>query len=403
MEIPNPASKPRQPDPITVAEVEAIAAKALSKQIYEFYASGSDEQKLLKRNMSGYDRLYIVPRVLRDVSDVDTRVEMFGSKLNMPIGIAPSAMQRLAGRGGEIDVARAALHERVNFTLSSQSTTSLENVMVVKTSQGDSTPTPDFWFQIYLTQDLDKSVDLIKRAEVAGYKALVVTVDTPVLGNRVNERKNVLALPRGMRLANLEGDDADSAKTPTPTRNRLLMDARTKHDAKLVVELGGGEMHASNLSWAKTLSFLRDVTSMKIVLKGVMTPQDARLAILYGADAIVVSNHGGRQLDEAPSTIEVLADIAHAVRGRIPIILDGGIRRGADVFKAIALGADLVWIGRPVLWGLAYDGDKGVGAVLNILERELSRTMALAGVREISEISSAYLAVANPTFGVTKL
>ncbi|KID94445.1 peroxisomal (S)-2-hydroxy-acid oxidase, partial [Metarhizium majus ARSEF 297] len=134
-----------------------------------------------------------------------------------------------------------------------------------------------------------------------------------------------------------------------------------------------------------------------------MTPQDARLAILYGADAIAVSNHGGTVDDRGLGTIEVLADIAHAVRGRIPIILDGGIRRGADVFKALALGADLVWIGRPVLWGLAYNGDKGVGAVLNILERELSRTMALAGVREISEISSAYLAVANPTFGVTKL
>lgn len=181
------------------------------------------------------------------------------------------------------------------------------------------------------------------------------------------------------------------------------MNARTANDAKKILTAAGGGIHASNLTWSRSLAFLRSQTSMRIVLKGVMTPADAQLAISHGADAIVVSNHGGRQLDAAPSTIEVLPGIADAVKGRIPIILDGGIRRGADVFRALALGANHVWIGRPVLWGLAYNGSNGVGTVLNILERELSRTMALAGVTGISDINKSYLGVASPTFGVSKL
>ncbi|KAJ9618467.1 hypothetical protein H2203_009064 [Taxawa tesnikishii (nom. ined.)] len=316
------------------------------------------------------------------------------------------------------------------MTLSSQSTCSLEDVMQ---TVGRERATPDLWMQIYLTRDPEKSIPLIKRAEGAsylpdslpvagqrwsrltlillftdaGYKALVVTCDTPVLGNRLNERKTPLVLPKGLRLANINpapADDDDDKKERKPTFNRLLMDARTAADARHIVDSAGPSMHSSSLTWEKTLPWLRKATPMKVILKGIMTPEDALLAVEHGADAIIVSNHGGRQLDDSPATIEVLQGIAEAVAGRIPVIFDGGVRRGSDVFKALALGANFVLIGRPVLWGLAYKGREGVEAVANILERELNRTMALAGVTKVKDIKKSSLAVARTdTFGLARL
>lgn len=221
----------------------------------------------------------------------------------------------------------------------------------------------------------------------AGYEALVLTVDTPILGNRVNERQTPLVLPKGLHLANIGNDYGQ--KTGKPTSNRTLMDARSaKHAREIRREIGDGANSAS-LTWKETINFLRQNSKMKIILKGVMAPEDAQLAIEHGVDAIVVSNHGGRQLDCAPSTIQALPGIVAAVRGRIPVILDGGIRHGSDVFKALALGADFVLVGRPALWGLAYDGRNGVETVMNILEREFSRTMALSGAVNIKGVRQA--------------
>ncbi|OJJ32857.1 hypothetical protein ASPWEDRAFT_42893 [Aspergillus wentii DTO 134E9] len=340
-------------------------------------------------------RWLILPRVLRNVSHVNPSTDLFGIKYPLPIGIAPSAMQRLASPEGELGMAKAAVAMGLNLTLSSQSTTSLEDVI----DAGN----PSFWFQIYLTTDLSKSVPLIKRAEceylkpmngtcltftAAGYKALVLTVDTPVLGNRLNERKTPLVLPPGLQLANLNKKEKGK-----PTFNRLLMDARSAREADEILRNAGDTMHSSSLTWESTIRFLRQTTSMKIILKGIMTPADANLAVEHGVDAIIVSNHGGRQLDCVPSTIAVLPAISEAVQKRIPVLLDGGIRKGSDVFKALALGADFVLVGRPVLWGLAYKGQEGVEAVMNILEREFSRTMALAGVMRVEEIQKEYLAI----------
>lgn len=182
------------------------------------------------------------------------------------------------------------------------------------------------------------------------------------------------------------------------------MDARTAHDAAQVAESAKGSMHSSSLTWEHTLPFLRQHTSLKVVLKGVMTAEDALLAVEHGADAIIVSNHGGRQLDSAPSTLEALVEVVDAVGGRIPVIVDGGIARGSDVFKALAIGADFVLIGRVALWGLTFKGQEGVETVCNILERELNRTMALAGVTKISEIRRSLLGVAKVNgFGVSRL
>lgn len=223
----------------------------------------------------------------------------------------------------------------------------------------------------------------------AGFEALVLTVDTPVLGNRINERQTPLVLPEGMHLAHIKQKVTEGPRKPS--YNRVMMDARTAKQASDLMQAAGDTANSASLTWSSTIEFLRKTTDMKIILKGVMAPEDAQLAVECGADAIIVSNHGGRQLDCVPSTIQALPGIAEVVKGKIPIILDGGIRRGSDVFKALALGADFVLVGRPALWGLAFNGQDGVETVMNILERELSRTMALAGVTRLRDISASFL------------
>ena len=236
----------------------------------------------------------------------------------------------------------------------------------------------------------------------AGYQALVLTVDTPVLGNRLAERKTAVVLPKGMRLSNLEKPSPDAQSLPSI--NRQLMNAQTANEAQALREKAGPRMHSASLTWESTIAFLRGVTSMKIILKGIMTGEDAELAVEHGADGIIVSNHGGRQLDATYSTIEALPEIVSAVGGRIPIIIDGGVRSGSDVFKALALGADFVLVGRPALWGLAYAGQQGVESVMHILERELSRTMAFAGITRIGDVKRDILGVAKKDgFGIAKL
>ena len=232
----------------------------------------------------------------------------------------------------------------------------------------------------------------------------MITVDTPVLGNRLNERKTPLVLPSHLHLANYKGSEKTKTDTHKPSQERQLLDAPTAAEANRVAEEAGGAIHSRALTWAHTINWLRRVTSMKIILKGVMTEEDAELAAEHGVDAIVVSNHGGRQLDSAPSTLEALPSIASSVKGKIPMLFDGGVRHGSDVFKALALGADLVLVGRPVLWGMSYDGQDGVELVANILERELARTMALSGAPNIQSINIDYLGLRKRDgFGIARL
>jgi (S)-2-hydroxy-acid oxidase len=394
------AQSPAPPTvPITVAEIEDIAKSRLPKNVYDYYACGADEQKAVARNHSMFDRLLIRPRVMINVQEIDTSTTIFGKRYPFPVAFAPSAMQKLCHAQGETGAAQAAASLRLCMTLSSQSTTSLEDV--AKACDISNPNGPDFWFQLYLASDPEYSLKLIKRAEAAGYKALVLTVDTPILGNRLNERKTPLVLPQGMHLENYARNKNAVGK---PTTERLFLNASTAKEANEITKHSGPSMHSQKLTWHHTIPWLRKATSMKLILKGIMTEEDALLAVEHGADAIVVSNHGGRQLDATPATIEVLPAIASAVAGRIPIIFDGGVRRGSDVFKALALGANLVLIGRPVLWGLSFDGKMGVQAVANILERELWRTMALAGVRTIKEATKSSLGVERRDgFGVAKL
>ncbi|KAJ5697472.1 S-2-hydroxy-acid oxidase [Penicillium malachiteum] len=320
-------------DPITIGQVEFLAQQKLPSQVYDYYASGADDQRVKDSNTADFDDLYILPRVLRDVSCVDSSVNILGHKYPLPIGIAPSAMQRLASPGGENDVAQAASLMGLNLTLSSNSTTSLEDVITTLHETNEPKSGPQFWFQIYLPLNLELSIPLIRRAE----------------------------------------------------------DAHTKQQYDEGLREAEGKANNASLTWDSTIKFLRQTTNMKIILKGIMAPEDAELAIKHGVDAIIVSNHGGRQLDCVPSTIKALPDIAAAVKRKVPVIFDGGIRHGSDVFKALALGADFVLVGRPILWGLAFNGTEGVQTVMNILERELSRTMALAGTAKIQDIDASFL------------
>jgi (S)-2-hydroxy-acid oxidase len=225
-----------------------------------------------------------------------------------------------------------------------------------------------------------------------------------VLGNRINERKTPLVLPANLALANFEGNSVTTKpEVAKPTMNRVLLEARTAEEAAKIATGTHDTLIDSSVTW-DTLTWLRSQTKLKIILKGIMTAEDAQLAIEHGADAIVVSNHGGRQLDSVASTVEMLPEIVAAVRGRIPVIIDGGITRGTDVFKALALGADFVLVGRAALWGLSFAGQEGVERVLHILERELSRAMTLAGAKRVSEISRDMLGVENLNgFGVSRL
>jgi (S)-2-hydroxy-acid oxidase len=312
-------------------------------------------------------------------------------------------MQKLVGGEGENDMCRAAHKVGINYILSSSSTTLLEEVIQAPPRNGIGSD-PQFWFQIYIFQAREKTKSLIQRVEKAGYKALVVTVDAPVLGNRINERKTPLVLPDNMSVVNLPDPKNASNKAAGPSKNRQLMNAQTAAEAHEIAKSAYGSLHDASLTWQELIPWLRKTTTLKIILKGIMTAEDARLAVQSGVDGIVVSNHGGRQLDGVSSTLEALPEIVDVVQRKVPVIVDGGIRRGSDILKALALGANLCLIGRTALWGLGYNRQEGVELVLNILERELTRTMALVGAKSIKDISRDMLGVPRSCgFGIAKL
>ncbi|KAH8880213.1 FMN-dependent dehydrogenase [Thozetella sp. PMI_491] len=388
---------PADPTPITIADIKELARRRLTNEVWEYYITGSDDQKSAERNESIYEKVMLRPRVLRDVSLIDTTTTLLGKHYAFPIAIAPSAYQKLVGKGGEIDVCRASRKVGSNYILSSNATTSMEDVMGAIPPPESGRPNP--WFQLYFLGSREITKELIRRAEAAGYEALVLTVDTAVMGNRLHERKHPLKLPPNLSMANLT-----TIKGGGASKGRLLLNARTAAEAATVIATNSDLLVDRTLVWGEVIPWIRAHTTMKIVIKGILTAEDAIEAAKAGVDAIVVSNHGGRQLDGVPSTLEVLPEVVDAVRGRLPVIFDGGITRGSDVFKALALGADMCLVGRTALWGLAYDGQRGVETALHILERELSRTMALMGANRIKDITRAMLGrERQDRFGIAKL
>jgi 4-hydroxymandelate oxidase len=296
------------------------------------------------------------------VSQRRLETTVLGQKLAFPVLVAPTAFQRLAHPEGELATARAAGRAGTCMVLSTLSTSLVEDV--VKASSGP------VWFQLYVFKDRAATEALVRRAESAGARALVLTVDAPFLGRRERDVRHRFQLPEGLSVKNLEA--CGLGYLPRGTQDSGL----AAYFATLL---------DPSLTW-KDLAWLRSLTRLPVVVKGIVRPDDAVRAVEHGASAIVVSNHGGRQLDTAPATIDVLPGIADALGGRAELLLDGGIRRGTDVLKALALGARAVLVGRPILWGLAVDGSEGVSRVLEILRAELDLALALAGCTDATRV-----------------
>jgi isopentenyl diphosphate isomerase/L-lactate dehydrogenase-like FMN-dependent dehydrogenase len=391
---PQPRSAADLPPFQSLDDLERLATAVLPPMVLGYYASGAEDEATLADNRAAWRRLRILPRVMVDVSSIDTRTTLFNGRVTLaaPILVAPMAMQRLAHPDGEAGMAGAAVDAGLGMVVSTMGTAPLEEVAgaareaAAASASSSATgpalpPQPPLLFQLYVTRDRAFTASLVRRAEAAGYGAIVVTVDVPVLGKREADERAGFALPPGMRLANLEGltDGSDTtgasastgaAPTTAPDGSRLAALFQRSIDA--------------GLTWS-FVAWLKGVTALPIWVKGVLAPDDALLALSAGVDGIVVSNHGGRQLDGAPAAADCVGPIAAAVRRRVPVWVDGGVRRGADVLRALALGADGVLLGRPALYGLALGGRDGAAAALRTLCDELGRVMALAGCATLAD------------------
>ncbi len=348
--------------PQNLIEAETFARERLPKVVYDYYRSGAWDETSLRRNREAYGEIDLLPKVLIDVSRRDASRILLGSKVSMPVLAAPTAFHRLAHPDGEAGTARAVAAAGSIMVLSSLSTTSIEEVV----AQGGTV-----WFQLYANKDPGITKALMDRAVSAGCKALMLTVDTPIWGVRERDVRNGFRLPAGISAVNLA--------TLDPTG-----------DLKSRQGSGMGQafdwMVHPALAWPE-LERICAASPVPVLVKGVARGDDAAKAIEAGCAGVVVSNHGGRQLDGTPATIEMLPAVVDAVAGRGLVLVDGGVRRGTDVLKAIALGADAVQIGRPQLWGLACDGEAGVRSVFEMLARELDIAMALAGCPTLAHVT----------------
>jgi len=334
---------------LSLAELANAARERLDPVRYDYFAGGADDELTTRANEDVFTRLRLLPRVLRGSGGRTPTVVLAGTPASCPVLIAPTAFHRLAHPDGEAATARAAAATGTIMIVSMASTVAVEDVAATGAT---------LWFQLYLQPDRAFTATVVKRAEAAGCRALVVTVDSPVFGRHTRDLRNGFTdLPAGFVCENMR--DADG-----------------------VVR----DIQFAGLDWSD-LDWLRSVTGLPVVVKGVLHPDDARLAVEHGVAAIIVSNHGGRQLDTTVTTLEALPAIVQAVGGRVPLILDGGVRRGTDVVKACALGAAAVAVGRPVVWGLALDGATGVEWVLSTLRNELDRALALCGAGSVAELT----------------
>ncbi|EIE24931.1 glycolate oxidase [Coccomyxa subellipsoidea C-169] len=373
-------------------ELEPLAEQVLPKTVFGYYASGSETESTLRDNRAVFSRYRLMPRMMVDVSNVDTTCTLLGRELAYPVLIAPMAMQCMAHPDGELAVSRAAAAEGIPMVQSTMGTVGLADVR--QAGAGG----PLMFFQLYVFKNRAFVRQLVQHAERSGYNGLMVTVDAPFLGKREADERNNFKLPDGLRLANLEGLGAnlgkETASNPSfnPVDANSVAGAATRdaavHDAG---EGSGVSKHFSDnidasLTWA-FVAWLRSVTSLPIFVKGILSAADAERGVDAGVDGIVVSNHGGRQLDTAPASLDALPAVAAAVGKRVPVLMDGGIRRGTDIIKALALGADAVLLGRPVLWGLALGGQQGVQKVLETLRKELRLSMALMGCPSLAHLN----------------
>lgn len=350
-------------EPINVAEYEALARSRLDPAAWDYYRSGSEDEATLRANRTAYDAVRLRPRMLVDVSVCNLATTVLGTPVSMPILVAPTAYHCLAHPEGECATARGAGAAQTLMVASTLATRTLEDI-----AQAASGP---LWFQLYVYRDRRVSEALVRRAEEAGYRALVLTVDTPRLGRREADLRNGFGLPPHLTMANLREEEEPEIHADRPGASGLALHADARFD--------------QSLTW-DVIDWLRSITSLPIIIKGIVTAEDALEAVARNVAGIVVSNHGGRQLDGAISTLEALPEVAEAVAGRCEVYLDGGVRRGTEVLKALALGARAILVGRPILWGLAASGEDGVRHVLELLRNELALALALAGQPTVQNV-----------------
>ena len=349
--------------PLNLLELETLAKQRLPPAVWDYYSSGASDEVTLRENRAAFERIPLFYRVLVDVSERELSLELFGMRASMPVLLAPTAFHRLAHAEGELASVRAAGSAGVPMVLSTLSNTRIEDVTAASSGA--------VWFQLYVYRDRGATAGLIERAEAAGCRALVVTVDAPLLGRRERDVRNRFQLPDGLSIENMLPEGLGDLP-------------RGVTDSGLAAYFAA--LLDPSLSF-RDIEWLCSLTRLPVLVKGIVRPDDALRAVQHGASGIVVSNHGGRQLDTAPATIEALPAVVDAVGGRAEVLVDGGIRRGTDVIKALALGARAVLIGRPVLWGLAVGGQKGVEQVLELIRAEIDLGLALVGCPRVSELS----------------
>ncbi len=386
--------------PFGFERLERSARRRMTREAYAYVAGGAGLESTIAANRAAFDRRRIVPRVLRDVSERDTSVELLGRRLPSPFLLAPIGVLELAHRDADVAVARAAAAEGVPMIFSNQASRPMEETAA---AMGDAPR----WFQLYWSTSNDLVASFVRRAEACGCEAIVVTLDTTMLGWRCRDLDLAyLPFALGKGIAQYTSDPvfrsllrparAERDGLPTPKAVRSLLTATAAYPGRFRENLRSGLPLAAvreflgiysrpSLTWDE-LPWLRGQTALPILLKGILHPDDARLAVEHGVDGIVVSNHGGRQVDGAVASLDALPAVADAVAGRVPVLLDSGVRGGADAFKALALGAAAVLIGRPYVYGLALAGEAGVREVIRNLVADFDLTLGLAGCRAAAEV-----------------
>lgn len=371
----------------SIEDLRLSARRRLPKAIFDFFDGGAEDEITLRDNAAAYKRRRLVPRVLTDVATVDTSTLMLGKPAQLPMAIAPTGAVGFGRRGGDIAIARAAVAAGIPYTLSSTATASIEQIAQAAPGR--------LWFQAYILRNKPFLAALIERARAADYEALVITVDLPVGGKRERDFRNDFSVPFRFTPKNMldfaqhPGWLSDIIRYGMPVMENLV-GLETQATNASAIASSVGRNYDPSFNW-DSLQKIRDNWPRKLIIKGILNPQDALRVAAMGCDALVVSNHGGRQLDGAVATLDALPGIVQAVQGRIPVLIDGGIRRGSDVFKALALGAEGVLVGRATLYGVSAAGEAGARRALEILKDELMRTMQLCGAPTIGGINASIL------------
>jgi len=350
---------------VCLEDFEKEAKKLLPSEVYNYYRSGAQDEISLARNCSAFNDIFIAPSMFQLIEECDTHCEVFGNILKIPVMVSPMAFHGLVNLDGELATMRAVEKSGTGMVVSTMSSISLEDIALQsKTSLN--------WFQLYMYKSKELTELMLRRAEKSAYQAIVITVDMPVMGRRYDDMRAQFKLPADIEVPNIPENIAlEMSQTVSDSSIKKFTDKYFKKSITL-----------DDIAWMKS------ITSLPVLVKGILHPNDIEGLLEIGIDGVIVSNHGGRQLDTALASIDALPAIARNIKGELPILIDGGFRRGIDVLKALALGADCIFLGRPVLWGLACQGEAGVVKVLNIIRDELKDAMAMCGLNSIEAIKS---------------